>query len=97
VKGKMSKGTPSFGKKNKRNTTTCQRCGRMSFHKQKGRCSSCGYPDAKMRNPGSIKARRRRTRGARRMRYMRKEREAALRGHKGSYLFRLLLENSKIN
>lgn len=44
----MSKGTPShFG--GKRLHITCRRCGRQSFHAQKGRCSSCGYPDAKLR------------------------------------------------
>ncbi|AFN83390.1 60S ribosomal protein L37 [Encephalitozoon romaleae SJ-2008] len=86
----MSKGTASFGKKNKRNTEMCRRCGRQSYHKQKNSCSSCGYPNSKMRNPGSIKARRRRTVGTGRMRYMKRELRAARNGHKGNPILRAL-------
>lgn len=44
----MVKGTPShFG--GKKNHITCRRCGRQSYHAQKRRCSSCGYPEAKLR------------------------------------------------
>jgi len=40
----MSKGTPSFGKRGKKHThIRCKRCGKDSFHRRKGVCSSCGY------------------------------------------------------
>jgi large subunit ribosomal protein L37e len=40
----MAKGTPSMGKKSgKRTTMACRRCGRVSYHKIKHKCSSCGY------------------------------------------------------
>jgi large subunit ribosomal protein L37e len=39
----MSKGTPSFGKHNKRSHVLCRRCGRRSFFIKKRRCSACGY------------------------------------------------------
>ncbi|KIO34131.1 hypothetical protein M407DRAFT_64697, partial [Tulasnella calospora MUT 4182] len=49
----------------------CKRCGQRAFHKQHKRCGSCGYPAAKMRSYGwSVKAKRRRTTGSGRMRYM---------------------------
>lgn len=68
----------------------CRRCGKQSYHKQKNSCSSCGYPDAKMRTPGSLKARRRRTVGTGRMRYMKREMRAAKCGHKGDPILRAL-------
>ncbi len=52
----MSKGTPSMGKKNKRNHLMCPRCGKMSYHKQKRSCAACAYPEAKKRTPRSLKA-----------------------------------------
>ncbi|MAK25702.1 MAG: 50S ribosomal protein L37e [Euryarchaeota archaeon] len=39
----MSKGTPSFGKRQKIVHFRCRRCGRHSYHKQKRACSACGY------------------------------------------------------
>jgi len=39
----VSKGTPSFGKHNKRSHVLCRRCGRRSFNIGKRRCSACGY------------------------------------------------------
>ena len=45
----MSKGTPSFGKHNKITHIRCRRCGRHAYHVRKKRCSSCGYPDSKVR------------------------------------------------
>ena len=40
----MTKGTASMGKKaGKRSGIRCRRCGRPSYHKVKGVCSSCGY------------------------------------------------------
>ncbi|EJW01575.1 hypothetical protein EDEG_03870 [Edhazardia aedis USNM 41457] len=66
----MSRGTPSFGLKNKRNCTNCKRCGKPSYHQRHKRCSSCAYPEKKMRSPGSLKAVRRRGQGTGRMRHM---------------------------
>ncbi|KAI5179991.1 large subunit ribosomal protein L37e [Nematocida sp. AWRm80] len=68
----MTKGTSSFGKRNKRNHIQCIRCGKESFHKQKHECASCGYPERKLRTPGSIKAVGRRVQGTGRMRHLRK-------------------------
>ncbi|RLJ03295.1 MAG: 50S ribosomal protein L37e [Candidatus Aenigmatarchaeota archaeon] len=39
----MSKGTPSFGKHQRRTHVRCRRCGRKSFHKRKGYCAACGF------------------------------------------------------
>ncbi|KYK35432.1 MAG: 50S ribosomal protein L37e [Theionarchaea archaeon] len=39
----MTKGTPSFGKKNKRTHMRCRRCGSHSYHVRKRRCSHCGF------------------------------------------------------
>jgi len=65
----MTKGTQSFGKRQTKTHTLCRRCGKVSFHKQKGQCSSCGYPQAKMRHfEWAQKAKRRRTTGTGRMR-----------------------------
>ena len=67
----MTKGTSSFGKRHCKTHTACRRCGRTSFHKQFKECGSCGYPAAKMRRFNwSAKAKRRRTEGTGRMRYM---------------------------
>jgi large subunit ribosomal protein L37e len=30
--------------------TSCRRCGKVSFHRQKHQCASCGYPKAKVRH-----------------------------------------------
>ncbi|KAI5192063.1 large subunit ribosomal protein L37e [Nematocida sp. AWRm77] len=68
----MTKGTSSFGKRNKRNHIQCARCGKESFHKQKRSCASCGYPEKKWRNPGSIKAVGRRAQGVGRMSHLKK-------------------------
>lgn len=40
---KMTKGTTSFGERHNKSHTVCRRCGRRSFHIQKGVCASCGY------------------------------------------------------
>jgi large subunit ribosomal protein L37e len=46
----MTKGTPSFGKKARKDLhVRCRRCGHSSFHVRKKRCSFCGYPDKKWR------------------------------------------------
>jgi len=39
----MPKGTPSFGKKQKKTHVLCRRCGRHSFHVNKKQCSACGF------------------------------------------------------
>ncbi len=43
----MTKGTPSFGKRNKVVHIRCRRCGRHSFNVSKGRCSHCGFGETK--------------------------------------------------
>lgn len=44
----MSKGTASQGLKGRAKLTQrCRRCGRASYHKKKGICSSCGYGKSK--------------------------------------------------
>ncbi|MBU7019114.1 MAG: 50S ribosomal protein L37e [Theionarchaea archaeon] len=43
----MGKGTPSFGKKNKRSHVRCRRCGNHSYHVRKRRCSHCGFGRSK--------------------------------------------------
>jgi large subunit ribosomal protein L37e len=64
-----TKGTQSFGKCQTKTHTACRRCNKISFHKQKKTCSSCGYPAAKTRGyEWSEKAKRRRTTGTGRMR-----------------------------
>ncbi|ORD93618.1 ribosomal prt L37 [Enterospora canceri] len=55
----MSKGTPSMGKRTKRNHLLCPRCGHMAYHKQRAECASCAYPEAKKRTRRSEKAKRR--------------------------------------
>ncbi|KAG6475034.1 hypothetical protein ZIOFF_064251 [Zingiber officinale] len=45
----QGKGTGSFGKRRNKTHTLCVRCGRRSFHLQKSRCGSCGYPAARIR------------------------------------------------
>merc|ERR1711998_687363 len=68
---KMTKGTQSFGKRQTKTHVVCRRCGRRSFHLQKGRCSACGYPLARKRTyQWGQKAIRRKTTGSGRMRYM---------------------------
>ncbi|XP_071843107.1 large ribosomal subunit protein eL37A-like [Apostichopus japonicus] len=67
----MTKGTSSFGKRHNKSHTFCRRCGRRSYHIQKSRCSSCGYPAKKKRRYNwSFKAIRRRTTGTGRMRHL---------------------------
>uniref|UniRef100_L2FLT3 60s ribosomal protein l37 n=1 Tax=Colletotrichum fructicola (strain Nara gc5) TaxID=1213859 RepID=L2FLT3_COLFN len=66
-----AKGTSSFGKRHNKTHVLCRRCGRRSLHVQKHTCSSCGYPSAKTRKYNwSEKAKRRKTNGTGRMRYM---------------------------
>ena len=45
----QTKGTTSFGKRNNKSHTLCRRCGKRSYHIQKGRCASCGYPSSTLR------------------------------------------------
>lgn len=37
------KGTPSYGKRNKKTHITCRRCGKHAYHARKGVCASCGF------------------------------------------------------
>jgi large subunit ribosomal protein L37e len=39
----VGKGTPSFGKKNKKVHIICRRCGRRSYHIREKQCSACGF------------------------------------------------------
>ena len=67
----MTKGTQSFGKRHNKSHTLCRRCGRSSYHIQKSKCSSCGFPAATIRKYNwSEKAKRRHTTGTGRMRYL---------------------------
>ena len=45
----QTKGTQSFGKRNRKSHVLCVRCNRRSFHLQKSTCASCGYPSPKTR------------------------------------------------
>ena len=67
----MTKGTQSFGKRHNKSHTLCRRCGRSTYHIQKKRCSSCGFPSATIRKYNwSEKAKRRHTTGTGRMRHL---------------------------
>ncbi|KAL7280593.1 hypothetical protein ACG7TL_005528 [Trametes sanguinea] len=64
-------GTTSFGKRHTKSHTLCRRCGNRSFHKQHKECAQCGYPRAKLRSyEWGQKAKRRKTTGTGRMRYL---------------------------
>lgn len=45
----MARGTPAIGKRHQKTHTFCKRCGRQTFHIQKNRCASCGFPAARLR------------------------------------------------
>lgn len=85
----MSKGTSSFGKKNKHNHTFCIRCGKTSYHKQKRKCAACAYPDKKWKRPASYKAKQRKTVN-KRCRHVKKIIKAANNGFKGEPLLNSL-------
>jgi len=69
----MTKGTSSFGKRGKKAHTLCRRCGLKTFHIQRARCGSCGYPAAKTRRYNwSVKAIRRKTTGTGRTTHLRR-------------------------
>lgn len=64
-------GTSSFGKRHTKTHTLCRRCGNRAFHRQHKTCAQCGYPSAKMRSyEWGQKAKRRKTTGTGRMRYL---------------------------
>ncbi|KAH8907533.1 hypothetical protein BR93DRAFT_967430 [Coniochaeta sp. PMI_546] len=66
-----TKGTSSFGKRHTKTHGICRRCGRRSMHNQTHVCAGCGYPAAKTRKYNwSEKAKRRKTVGTGRMRYL---------------------------
>ena len=51
--------------------TVCRRCNARAFHRQQKVCASCGYPAAKIRSyEWGQKAKRRKTTGTGRMRYL---------------------------
>ncbi|MFX1297564.1 MAG: 50S ribosomal protein L37e [Promethearchaeota archaeon] len=39
----MGKGTPSFGKHQKKTHIRCRRCGRRSYHIRRKSCAACGF------------------------------------------------------
>ncbi|NVM03371.1 MAG: 50S ribosomal protein L37e [Candidatus Helarchaeota archaeon] len=43
----MGKGTPSFGKRNKKTHIRCRRCGNRSYHVRNKTCASCGFGSSK--------------------------------------------------
>ncbi|MCL4329811.1 MAG: 50S ribosomal protein L37e [Candidatus Thermoplasmatota archaeon] len=54
----MSNGTAVMGKMGKRKVhITCRRCGQHSYHIRQKRCSSCGFPDPRIRSYHWAKAR----------------------------------------
>ncbi|KAJ7219997.1 ribosomal protein L37e-domain-containing protein, partial [Mycena pura] len=66
-----TKGTSSFGKRHTKSHTLCRRCGNRAFHRQHKTCAQCGYPAAKLRSyEWGQKAKRRKTTGTGRMRYL---------------------------
>ncbi|KRH95306.1 60S ribosomal protein L37 [Pseudoloma neurophilia] len=85
----MSKGTSSFGKKNKHNHTFCVRCGKTSYHKQKRKCAACAYPEKKLKRNTNYKAKQRRTVNQRN-RYLKKITSASKNGFKGETLINQL-------
>mmetsp|Transcript_137522 Transcript_137522/g.194591 ORF Transcript_137522/g.194591 Transcript_137522/m.194591 type:complete len:83 (-) Transcript_137522:186-434(-) len=68
----MTKGTTSFGKRNRRSHGLCHRCGKRSWHNRQRRCASCGFPKAKMKTQATPKSKQRRTTGTGRMRYLKR-------------------------
>uniref|UniRef100_A0A8B9BP09 Large ribosomal subunit protein eL37 n=1 Tax=Anser brachyrhynchus TaxID=132585 RepID=A0A8B9BP09_9AVES len=72
-RGKMTKGTSSFGKRRNKTHTLCRRCGSKAYHLQKSTCGKCGYPAKRKRKYNwSAKAKRRNTTGTGRMRHLKK-------------------------
>ena len=56
---KMSKGTPSRGKRGKRKThVKCPRCGKRSYNQRKKDCAACGYGKSKKIKKGNPKKRK---------------------------------------
>ncbi len=39
----MTKGTPSFGKRQKKTHIVCRRCGKRAYHIRHKVCSACGF------------------------------------------------------
>lgn len=64
----------------------------MSYHKQKRRCASCAYPETKIRNPGSVKALRKRTTGTGRCRHLKKVLRSAKAGFPGNAILNKLMD-----
>ncbi|TEB25808.1 hypothetical protein FA13DRAFT_1636927, partial [Coprinellus micaceus] len=58
-------------KRHTKSHTLCRRCGNRAFHKQHKTCAQCGFPSAKLRSyEWGQKAKRRKTTGTGRMRYL---------------------------
>lgn len=55
----MSKGTPSFGKRQKKTHVRCRRCGHHAYHPNKKQCAHCGFgASAKLRSYSWARQRR---------------------------------------
>ena len=71
LESSMGAGTPSFGPRHNKSHTICRRCGNRCFHIQKGKCATCGYPDAHMRHfAWQKKAHAKRSQGSGEMRHL---------------------------
>ncbi|ELA48054.1 hypothetical protein VCUG_00477 [Vavraia culicis subsp. floridensis] len=91
----MTKGTSSFGKKNKHNHTFCIRCGKTSFNKQKRTCSACAYPAPKWKRPAGYKAKQRKNVNIRN-RHMKRSLKSARSGFKGDPVMKAILSKYEV-
>lgn len=92
----MSKGTSSFGKKNKHNHTFCIRCGKTSYHKQKRKCAACAYPAKKWKRPAGYKAKQRKVVNQRN-RHVKRINRIAKNGFKGDIVLNALKSQYQVN
>ena len=88
----MSKGTASFGKKNKINHLTCVRCGSVSFHKRKQKCAACAYPEPKWKRNISDKTQEKKNKPSRR-RHLNKTLKSKRSGFKGNKIINDAMKN----
>lgn len=45
----MTRGTPSYGKRNRTVHVLCRRCGKHAYHISKRRCAACGFGETSKR------------------------------------------------
>ncbi|KAH9072288.1 ribosomal protein L37e-domain-containing protein, partial [Lactarius deliciosus] len=83
-------------KRHTKSHTLCRRCGSRSFHKQHKDCAQCGYPRAKLRSyEWGQKAKRRKTTGTGRMRYLKHVSRRFKNGFRCVAIFPLAVINSE--